>query len=109
MTLISCTSRLEFTYNDAVRNQLTYFFEPNNESMRFYHDIENSEISGYFTPINKLNYFMNADSLAMRENWKKIVNDSDKKIYIQDLGNGDYSICTLHSTGNMVHLRILTL
>lgn len=108
-TLISCSGRVEFTYDDAVRNDLAYFFKPDNDSMHVYHDIENSEISGYFILGNKINYVMTADSLARKENWKRIVNDRDKKIYIQDLKNGDYSICTLHNTGNVVHLRIFSL
>lgn len=106
--LTSCNERMTFTYDDAVRNEVDYFFEPHNESMKFTHNLENAEITGVFIPKNINNYIITADSLARKNNWKCIVNDQNKKIYLRSDIGGNYRLCVLQFYGPEVHLRMLT-
>ncbi|MBX2953227.1 MAG: hypothetical protein KF870_12025 [Leadbetterella sp.] len=91
--LFSCDERVKFDYEDAKRNEIAYFFE-DNSSLNFYHDIDNSKISGHFTPEDIGKYAASVDSACIKHEWTKIIDDADKKMYLKK-ESYHYSIVTL--------------
>lgn len=89
----SCKDKVQFTYVDAVNNEIEYFFEDNN-SLDFYHDIDKSVIHGHFTPEDINKYSASVDSACNKYKWTKIIDDADKKMYLKK-ENFHYSIVTI--------------
>lgn len=108
LSIISCDDKVNFTYEDAVRNEIEVFFEKDNTSTSFHHDIENSEIEGFFVSHNKRFYIERLDNLSRQNKWKNVLRDNEKRIYLKNNKDDSYTICFIHFHENEVHLRMIS-
>lgn len=74
--LMSCSDKVNFSYNDATNNGIDFFFK-NTKKINLSHDIENSILSGEFQVNDKEKYLYNLKKNSLKTDYALLYQDDE--------------------------------
>jgi hypothetical protein len=85
-TLIaSCRNKVDFNYEDAIRNPLLINFIQGNDFVEGTHNFSENIVEMVLKIDTFSNYYSKTDSIAITEGWTINEFDSDKRVYVKEV------------------------
>lgn len=83
--LVSCRNKVDFNYEDAIRNPLLVNFIQGNDFVEGTHNFSENIVEMVFKIDSFSNYYSKTDSIAITEGWTINEFDSGNRVYVKEV------------------------